>query len=461
MEPIEVECPNCGASLPAGDPQAGYRCTYCGTQFELRRARGAKTVAGVRLSPEQLEQLARSIGREVASSQVPRISPDDAKRIQRRHRRAVILGYLISITAFVGVSYLRWAYQSSRNPSGGSGSTLGTRSSVSQGFLWDDTAGPPQIARTNGRTLLVGRTRDVPGTDALSIDAFDAATGERAYRVGDLGTYADNSRFVHFAVVGDDLLVSTAKPSVRVHDAATGALRREVELTDRVDGFCRSEDGKHLYVVQADEKVFEHRAGNTELEPVRERPKKLCGRRRLGGGRGIYDPFATGKIRGAFVRRAELPKGPSIPGTKALARYEDGAGRIVVVGVKSSGTAVPRAAAFEGKDAKQPLWTTDVADVPLASLRDDDLLAAVAGARLYAAFGVGAKGWRLTALDTSSGTRLWSQDLRPLFSVNWTKFLVPVDDVLVVGRGSGLEVRRAADGELLYVLGTLNYDSSS
>ena len=466
MEPIEVECPNCGASLPAGDPRAGYRCTYCGTAFELRRARGAKTLAGVRLSPEQLEQLARSIGREVAASQGPQAPPVDATALARRHRRAyrrwtVLTGLL----TFGLIAYSRWAHQSARTTSQlgtGPASTPNTAA-----FLWDDSTGLPEIVRTEDRTLIVGRTRAVPGTDALSIEAFEASTGERVYRIGDLGTYAGASKFVRFAVAGGDLVVSTAEPALQIHDAATGALRQKISLTDRVEDFCRSGDERHVFVVQVDGKALDHPVGSTELQPIRRLPKECRNR----SNSELVDPFEkgklrkrpadSGKLRGAFVRRGTLRGKPSIPGTDTLARYGDGEGRIVVVGVQSAGTAVPKAAAFAGKDAKEPLWMTDVADVPLASLRDADLLAAVSGNRLYAVFGVGTEGWRMTALDTGSGARIWSQDLRPLFSVDRMNFLLPVDDVLLIGRGNGIEVRRAADGELLYILGTLDYDRRS
>ncbi|RMG94475.1 MAG: hypothetical protein D6705_16080, partial [Deltaproteobacteria bacterium] len=87
---LEVECPNCGASLPASDPPKGYRFTYCGTEFELRRARSAKTVARVRLSPDQLAELARSIADSVGTRPRP-LSMDPAEiaeRARAAHRRA-------------------------------------------------------------------------------------------------------------------------------------------------------------------------------------------------------------------------------------------------------------------------------------------------------------------------------------------------------------------------------------
>ncbi|RMG96296.1 MAG: hypothetical protein D6705_11670 [Deltaproteobacteria bacterium] len=453
MDPIVVECPNCGAALPPGDPKTGYACSYCGTQFRLQGARSAKTMAGIALTPQQLEQIAHALGR----AEDPARNAALREAAERHQRRAVRIALTTTVLVAVGTMATAYFVSQVQVPpqldalSGVADAIRNTTEKVVEpSFVWDDTTGPPEIVRDDDRTLVVGRTRSIPGDDELSVDAYDLATGRRAYRIGDLGTYSNAMQFVHFAVVGPDLVVTTPGGTLRVHDARDGSLRSETPLTDRVKDLCRDEEG-NLFVAQLDERYFVRRPGSTRLEPL-ERPPRSCTWLRESARRRAR----TGKLLGSLgPPRRSSKKGPAIPKTRTLARFDAGKDGTVVIGVRHPGTAVPKAARFEGDE---PVWTADIADVPLASIRDSDLLATMHDGRLFAVFGVGTDGWRMTALDAKTGARLWSIDLEPLFAVDWIDFLVAADDMVLVDRGSGLEVRRATDGTKAYVLGSLTYE---
>ncbi len=447
MEPIEVECPNCGAALPGRDPTAGWTCRYCGTSFRVDRVRSAKTVAGVRLSPEQLAELARAIraGAGARPGPGPEAEAAPPPPLDKTTRAATTLAVVIGVgAALAGGAVAVYSLRSGPAPVTLGNTVFGPK------FVWDDTRGPPLIHRAGGRALAINTTRDIPGDDGLYVDAFDLADGERVYHLGPFGTYAQNSQAVHLGLVGSALAVTTPTPSLEIFDPALGTKRSSTPLTDRVERFCPLEDGR-VYFEQADERAFVIQRDSGDLVPADEVPAP-CRRSRFPKARGRSDH----KIRGAFVERRKFPDEPRIPGAKTLERFEDG-DRVVLVGVRDPGTPMPKAAAFDAKGA--PLWQVEVADVPQASYRADaDLFAAVDEGRLYVLFGTGADGWRMTAIGTADGARLWSADLAPLFAVDSISFLLPVGESLLVGRLGGTEVWDARAGTRSYVLGSLTYE---
>ena len=454
MEPIEVECPNCGAALPGRDPAAGWTCRYCGTSFRVDRVRRAKTVAGVRLSPEQIEAIARSIGRAAASPEPAAPPPASSRRPSKTGGAGqAVVGVVLFLIPFVGVGsaylYDEWKARSSTNPGSMSAATPGSPDRAGSESMWDDTGEPPLIVRDGGRTLAIGRVRDLGRDDGPYVDAFDLADGRRAYRLGPFGGSGAARGSVEVALAGSALLVTTTTPSLEVFGATDGERRSSTPLTDRVDQLCPLEDGR-VYLRQVDERAFFVQPDTAELEPAKKRPRACRSTpfHRTG-------PTRDHKIRGAFVARRRLPKRPRIPGAATLERFDE-EDRVVLVGVRDPGTPMPKAAAFDAKGA--PLWQVEVADVPQASYRAGaDLFAAVDEGRLYVLFGTGADGWRMTAIGTADGARLWSADLAPLFSVDRIGFLQPAGDRLLVGRGSGVEVWDARKGTRAYVIGSLTY----
>ena len=61
MDLISVQCPHCGAALPPREPSGRYRCDYCQMGFRAGESRAAKTQAGVRVSPKDLDRLIRQV----------------------------------------------------------------------------------------------------------------------------------------------------------------------------------------------------------------------------------------------------------------------------------------------------------------------------------------------------------------------------------------------------------------
>ncbi|RMG95483.1 MAG: hypothetical protein D6705_13500, partial [Deltaproteobacteria bacterium] len=274
--------------------------------------------------------------------------------------------------------------------------------------LCDDTVSPPIVLEGDRSTRFLARLRLVEADDALVVRAFDASTGKAAYTVDDLGTYGTASRFVHMAVAGDDLLVTAPAPSLRILDVASGSLRRAIPLRDRSESLCTDPKKGRAHLELGDGGVFVVEDG--KLDAAERMPRGCRDRHELEN-----DGRATGKLLGSFVETKPLKGEPRLEGVKTLARCEDGDGRTVLVGTRAKGTAIPLAGAFEGE---KMVWSGPIADVSFASLREDARLAAVERNALLSIFGAGQGGWRMTALDTRSGDRLWSVEVEPLFSVD-------------------------------------------
>ena len=427
MAIVSLDCPNCGAKLPPREDTGRTRCDYCGATFETARAPHHPRLPSpnAAAAPAVRSALLFGVGISVAM---------------------VLLGTLL----FLGSA----PSPSNFGPMAVAAEPLAAVSSVimksnQADFGWDDNGGPPAVVTLDGKEHVLGRIRDRGnGADQLHIAAFDAETGAERYRVGPLGSYSDGYRATHFAVLGDHLVVTDFRSTLKIHDLATGAVQKEIPLTDRADQLCltqESGDAPQLYLVQVDKREF-------QVDPVAgalkdaKLPKDCADLDRIGR---EGDPRSR--------RQDRLRRAPKVDGFEVQGVLLDGT-LAVARGVKAPGTEYPMAVGFDPK-THDVRWKTPVAAVDLASVRErDNAQDALAAGRYIATYGEGQEFWHLTAFDAQTGARLWDHKLRSIFAVDWLYGLVATDKNIYLVRMSSLEVHDAATGALKATLGAETYD---
>lgn len=426
MAIVSLDCPNCGAKLPPREDTGRTRCEYCGATFETARA------------PHH--------------PQLPNPTAAAAPAV----RSALMLGVGVSVAMVLlgTVLFLGSAPSGPAHIMPMAAEPLAAVSSVimksnEADFGWDDNGGLPAVVVLDGKEHVLGRIRDRSnGADQLHIAAFDAETGAERYRVGPLGSYSDGYRATHFAVLGDRLVVTDFRSTLKIHDLATGAVQKELPLTDRADRLCltqESGDAPQLYLAQVDEREF-------QVDPVAgalkdaKLPKDCDDLDRLGR---EGDPRAR--------RQDRLRRAPKVDGFEVRGVHLDGT-LAVARGVKSPGTEYPMAVGFDPK-THDVRWKTPVAAVDLASVRENDNAQDVlAAGRYIATYGEGQEFWHLTAFDAQTGARLWDHKLRSIFAVDWIYGVVATGKNIYLVRMSSLEVHDAATGALKATIGAETYD---
>ncbi len=137
---------------------------------------------------------------------------------------------------------------------------------------------------------------------------------------------------------------------------------------------------------------------------------------------------------------------PTIPGFKPQDVFK-GDRMTVVSGTKSPGTPIPMVLGL-APGATAPKWTLSTAAVDVATVRTNvGTPVAVHGDRFVGIYGVGQQEWRMTAIDTRTGTREWDVKLHGGGDV-----LLSSNRVFVVG-GDALELYDAATGKLVETIG--------
>lgn len=423
MAIVSLDCPNCGAKLPPREDTGRTRCEYCGATFET-----AKSVAHPQIDRARQAAIRRVVG--------------------------MGLGVAFAVLGVVVVAILTFAPQGPSVPRVApvelpvQVAFPGSNANQAE-FGWDDNGGPPVVAVIDGKEHVLGRIRDrTGGGDQLHIAAFDADTGAERYRVGPLGSYSDGYRATHFAVAGGRLVVTDFRGALKLHDLATGAVQKEVALTDRAEQLCLTEepgDTPQLYLAQVDKREF-------LVDPVAGALKEA----RLPKDCDDLDDF--GRDGDPRARRPErLRRAPKVDGFEAKAVHLVG-DLAVARGVKSPGTEYPMAVGFDPK-THAVRWKTPVAAVDLASVRErDNGQDALAGGRYIATYGEGQEFWHLTAFDAETGARLWDHKLRSVFAVDWLQGLAVTDKNIYLVRMSSLEVHDAATGALKATIGAETYD---
>ena len=427
MAIVSLDCPNCGAKLPPREDTGRTRCDYCGATFETARA-----------------------------THHP-YGPTTARQTSRAP-----LALALGITfAMVGIGFVTFLGAAPSGPMAvHSAQPFDVNAAPPQviaaapppspsRFGWDDNGGPPTVVVLGGKEHVIGRIRDrTDGADALNIAVFAADTGAERYRVGPLGSYSDGYRATHFAVVDGRLVVTDFRSTMKIVDLATGAVQKEVALTDRAEQLCLTSeagDTPQLFLSQVDRRDFRVDAAAAALHEAK--PPKDCEDLRWYGRDG--DPRAK--------RSDRLKRAPKVDGFEAQAVHLSG-DLAVARGVKSPGTAYPMAVGFDPK-THAVRWKTAVASVDLASVRErDNAQDGLAAGRYVATYGEGQELWHLTAFDAQTGARLWDHKLRSVFAVDWLQGFAVTETYVYLVRMSSLEVHDAATGALVATIGDETYD---
>ena len=413
-----AKCENCGAALdaaPTAAPGGGFDrvCTYC----------GARNHTAPRPAPH---------------AAVPRVVFVPPVRAPRSDSRWVIPWIVFGVVAAGAISV--FAMMKSAAVGGAAPPAALERKN---GPAWESYGGPPVLATVAGSEAIVGRLRNIGGDDLLFIGAFDAATAAERWQVGPFGTYIEGYQATHFAVSGDHVIVSDFHASAHVYARETGKEERTLTLTDRVKSICPVAPDK-AWVEQIDKRtvLVDLATGSATAAP---RPAACPDEH-------DFNPFGDQEL---------TRKMPKIEGFQPLRLLRDDP-VAVVFGKKAPGTPTPIAVGVDpGTLAAK--WQVTLPAVDIATVRDESLsgpkFVALHGDRFVDAYGVGQKGWHVTALDAKTGTRQWDVVLQPIFAVDSINGVLLSESHLFIVRMQSVEVRDAASGKLLGVIGHETYES--
>ncbi|MFO0574183.1 MAG: PQQ-binding-like beta-propeller repeat protein [Polyangia bacterium] len=410
---VSLRCSHCGAKLSVDSELERIRCEYCGTEFLPPRPRPKKRPETGSLAPGSARGSGASWlrGLLVLLPAVPALLI--GWRSCGRSVRPALPGARFSPQSWAPRPLLR--------------------------ALWDDVGGPPvPVSLASGEAIL-GRMR-LGADDQLYIVAADAKSAAIRWQIGPLGSYSEGYRDTWFAATAKHAVVTDFRGRVHVHALETGAELEVVPLTDRVSHLCPLPGSEEVALATIDGRTS---ALDTSRSPLSE------------GLRGAPLPAACGKRRLGHEPASPRRPHPSVPGLRVVSTYgeEDLA---VASAVKSPGTPLPFAVGFDVK-TRAVRWQTAIPAADALTVRECSP-AALGGKRFFATCGVGSSaGWRLVALDADSGTRLWENELRPLFAVDSIKHLVATAQGVYVTRTSSLEILDPATGTLRGVLGNESY----
>jgi len=442
MKQIKIECDNCGAKIPATGTVGLFTCEYCGHKIQLERA----TQSRPGTSPKQVAQVRRIvlavvlvsvllplIGGMVIVGMVCSGARDMAKSVGVGGDKVVII---------TGGSNVTFGGNKIVVKTGNTSINVGNMFWKGPRLIWDHAGGALTPIKIGGVEHIVGRVRSLgSGQDQLTIRMIASSTLKDRFSTPDLGSYAQASRAVRFAVVGERLLVSDGRNRLNVYDFTRGKPLKALELTDRVEQLCPMTDGRKVWVQVVDKRnlVFDVKDHSSQESATR-----------------------PGHCPRSFYDRYSLPGRPEgVPAVEGFAakRLFDDPEFPVVLGAKSPGTPLPQAVGFE-PGSKRVRWHKLVATVDPTTVRTgmSRWYGGLAGGRFVTVYGVGTKGWRVVALDARGGDQLWDKQLKKIFAVDSINGMTVTDGFVYVERTGSLDVLRASDGKLVGSIGSEVYE---
>jgi outer membrane protein assembly factor BamB len=429
--------------------------------------RHATTLAGDAIDPNLLAQiLAQAAAHAQAAAQAHATAQaagaaHDARAQAFAHevapRRGGCLGLIVAGSMFgllvVGgaVAYLVAAPMDGDHPLQQMAAAVGeavpgVAQAMTPRFTVDWVGGPPIVATIAGEEAFVVRTRRVLEGDALGIAAFRARDGERLWSVDDVGTYTDGYRAIWAAVAGSSVVVTDARGTLRVLDAASGKELARASLSDRAAELCgiAAEAGQpdRVWLQQVDERSAFVGLTDAALTPAPRPPAcpEIVGMNRPEQG------LVSARSRGDGPQGLQLDRVFEVDGQR------------VALAVKHPGTALPKVAGL-AKTGADPRWVADVGTVdPLSVEAGAPDIAAAGHGRFVVPYRVGSETTRLTSFDPITGARHWDVELRPIFAVDRVHGLRVTPTHVLVQRMGSVEVFEAATGKQLTVVGFETYD---
>jgi len=411
MNAVQVRCPQCGATLRAGD-DARVICEYCGTEAHVQRR-------------------SRVRDRVIA----PPVRLPDGARIATQIKRAswvftgIVFGVIAIVMGAITCVMNRAVEQAKVKASTRGG---GTTPSPGRFLSWEGTSGGGALiadADGDGDLDAIGRCRELGNADAVSLIALDGATGATLWETPKLGTYIETYQG-SLALAGDTLLFASDRAEITAYSLA-GARLWSATMPERVKHFCAGgtalgTDGvaRPLRTVEAATAptsgecvMLPHDHHGGDLTVKREDPSYE-----------LYQPLGLGT--------AQLVVGPT--------------GARVLSGDRAKGTRVARLIAIDelGKER----WSTDVPIDPFAAEEGKADLVVVGADVTCAVYELIASGAmpRLVCFTLADGARRWDVEL---LDDSVLEGLAITDLGVMVSMWGLLEVRDPADGKLRWKYG--------
>ncbi|MEO8875456.1 MAG: hypothetical protein ABI461_07715, partial [Polyangiaceae bacterium] len=322
---ISDKCANCGGQLPPFTPgQTWVTCHFCGQRAAVEAPRPVAPHVVIMRQPQMVH-----------------VQPVKA---------SVYWSLFWLLPAFFAVLMTTMSLRTSKVISGVTGSALGTGGS--EDFQW--VAESPFAAKINADATedFVGHYRVLDGSSGKTSEFIGGFDGAKLVRIWSAGPYGDGSdtRGFHFAVIGNNVLVTDEKSVGHILDVTTGKETASIVMSDRADSICVEPTGKP--------EAWIHVTDNEDLDVdfTTKRTKKLA--RPAWCKAGNFDisdiQCHSGRFTQTVARCSGVDssfKAPNFSGERMLS---DGT-LFVVVGEKSPGTRIPTAVGWDPK-AKRILW---------------------------------------------------------------------------------------------------------
>lgn len=290
-----------------------------------------------------------------------------------------------------------------RSGPGSGGGGLGAALS-NEHLQWGDEA--PFVAKINADATedFVGRYHVLGGSGDKTLEyvgGYDGATLKRVWQAGPFGDQSD-TRGLHMAVIGTNVLVTDQKSIGHILDAATGKETASITLSDRADSICVEPTGKP----EAWVKVSDNE--DVDVDFTTKRTKKMprptwCKE---------LDVFAceSGLFEKTSAQCAKPDAAFNAPNFSAKKQLTDSTGAVVVVGEKSPGTAMPTAVGWDPK-AKRILWQRPIPQSESTKVSDGLGLTDMGAGRLVSQVELTTGIYKLIALDAKTGAQLWDTEI--------------------------------------------------
>ncbi|MEO7096824.1 MAG: hypothetical protein ABI175_26435, partial [Polyangiales bacterium] len=335
---ISMKCPECGAALPPREECGTYRCEFCESTFEARRA------ANVHVQTP-LPMPAYPYVPPQQPHYPPPIMPFMPTHVHVRptgNAAGVILGVVVGLLLFAGIGVAVFIGAVTRGiprPPGPSSKTAAEEPpAVAKRFMYDGAGGDPLPVRHGEDEWFLARFR-AGDADGLVIAAIDSATMKEKWRTKEFGDYSAGYTATFYASVGNRVFVSDYKAIVHVLDLDKGKEKATFKLSDRAKWLCGSPSGDAVWVEVSDEKDVMVDA--TTLAMTAAKRPAWCPTKQSGPSNAWYSVQA--KFKGFSARRTFFVG-------------DDGA----AIGGKSPGTSYPMAVGFDPV-TKAPRWTVTLA----------------------------------------------------------------------------------------------------
>ncbi len=406
---VELDCPNCGASLPAAAAGTQFTCTYCGQAVRYEPP--------ARPAPPAPPPVA-SFG-----AYAPRPVPLQPQVLVPAPRNS---GCIPVVAAIAVIGVVAGALLVRKVSTGGS---LMSDPLVAHTAAWhaSDDRTPIPVRLSTGDGFVTG-LRHAPGQDdTLYFAVVDATSLKEVWRTAPLGKYMSAYQGSHVTVVGKNVVYTDSKNRIHALDLATGRELRTGTFSDRAQHVCPVSDTT-VYVDTADQKpvIFDVGTGQTTPADKKADAPASCG-----------------------IDRHDYEAMPKVPGIQMRGVAPVSAAQSIAWGYKSPGTPVTSVFGFDPK-TKAVKWQSPLAGAGQNAADHQSMDSwAFAGNRFYATYKVQDTNDenRIVAFDAASGARLWDVGLRGIFAVDSVYGMGATASFVFVHRMSIIDVLDANTGK--------------